>query len=147
MEETDFFRLSAHLAHLYPTFEQFCLKHGFSFAERRSIGRYPRIRILKVTDVIVYIDFFMCFDADGKRYESFFESIPYDLTAGAYADCSDPPHGVRYQTDFVIWDRIPFSSIAPTDLADAMESALTQLNGWTVARLRMNGTAVMLPKL
>ncbi len=149
MSEDDFLELAAHLKALRPTFEMFCAQHGFEFVNRLALGRYPRIRIEKVIDnVHLWFDLWMCLDSDGNRYEKYFESIPYELSAGAFLDIIEEVSlaGHRYQIAFPIWERMPFSAIAPAVLVAAMEDHLPQLSEWNVANLRSKGKVIALPK-
>ena len=42
-------KLREHLHSLYLIFDQFCKNVGFSYVEPTSIGRYPRIRVVKIS--------------------------------------------------------------------------------------------------
>lgn len=143
---TKFSELSEQLASLIPPFVEFCSKHEYSFVDSRSLGRYPRVRVEKVGDVIAWFELWMCLDPEGNRYESFFETIPFELSAGVYVDLNDqPPHGCRYYMAFSIWERRPFSSITSEELIRAMELNLSTLNVWSIEMLRVNGKPVILP--
>lgn len=140
--------LSEHLASLIPAFNEFCSKHEYSFVDSRSLGRYPRVRVEKVGDVIAWFELWMCLDPEGNRYQSFSETIPFELSAGVYVDLKDePPHGRRYYMAFPIWERRPFSSITSEELMRAMELNLSTLNVWSIEMLRANGKAVVLPEV
>ena len=137
--------MSSHLEHLRPCLAQFCVKHEFSFVDSQCLGRYPRVRVEKVTDVIIYFDLWMCLDAEGNRYESFFETIPFDLGGGVYVDLDhEPPDGRRYGVAFPIWERRPFSSITSKEMIQAMEQRLPTLGEWNVEKLKANGQLIML---
>ncbi len=143
---TTFSELSSHLAPLIPAFAEFCSRHEYSFVDSRSLGRYPRVRVEKVADVITWFELWMCLDAEGNRYESFFETIPFELSAGVCIDLIDePPLGRRYQVAFPIWERRPFSSITSEEMIRAMELSFSTLNVWSVEMLKANGKLVMLP--
>lgn len=145
-EYTKFSALSSHLAPLIPAIAEFCSKHEYSFVDSRCLGRYPRVRVEKVGDVTAWLELWMCMDAEGNRYESFFETIPFELSAGVSVDLNDePPHGRRYYVALPIWERRPFSSITSEELIRAMELNLSTLNVWSIEMLRANGNPVILP--
>jgi hypothetical protein len=143
MDEQGYIDLRRHLSSVAPAFVGFCSRHEFEFANPLSLGRYPRIRIERVNQVCVWFDLWMSLDPDGHHFESFFDEIPYDLSAGVDVTFdAEPPHGRRYQVGFSVWDRRPFSSIDEDSLVSTMEQWLPQLSEWDVSRLRAEGTVV-----
>ncbi len=139
MTEQDFEDLAVHLHALEPAFESFCSKYGF-MRVWGALGRYPRIRIERETDITVWFDLWMSLTPDGEKYARFFDSIPYDLSGGANVMVeSSNPYGRMCHVAFSIWDRKPFSEITLASLFDAMAHFLPQLETWDVERLRSHG--------
>src|ERR1700677_2944719 len=89
MNEEDFIKLRKHLSTVRPIIDEFCRAHEFACVNPLSLGRYPRIRIEKAGDINRWLDLWMGLDKDGKRFEKYFDDVPYDLSAGAYADFKD----------------------------------------------------------
>jgi hypothetical protein len=138
-----FIAMQPYLQPLRPAFKAFCERHEFEFANPSSIGRYPRIRIGRVIDQVwVYFDLWMGYDENGKRYEEFFDQIPFEFSAGAFIDLHDepePPRRRRYGYSLLFWEGRPYCEIESTALLLEMERALPELLTWTPARLRAEG--------
>lgn len=145
MSEQDFVDLAVHIEVLEPTFEDFCTRRGF--VRQGGLGRYPRIRIERETEVNLFFDLRMGLTAERRYFQQFFDSIPYDLCAGAsivVEGAISVPR--RYQVAFSIWDRIPFCEISPQKLTAAMEDFLPRIEEWSAVRLQAEGFVVNLAR-
>lgn len=144
MVESDFANLSLHLESVRPLVEEFCQRRGFERIEGPSVGRYPRIRLQRTGEIILWIDLWMGLDSAGHRFSQFFPSIPYELSAGAYFD---EPSGhrekFRFQKSFLIWTAKPFTEV-PANLNSALEEALVEIEKWDLSFLREQGLRVRL---
>src|SRR6516165_5430607 len=69
MNEADFAALNEHLEELRPIFDAFCARHRFVYGDRKSLGRYPRIRIEKTGATKIWFDLWMECDKEGQRFE------------------------------------------------------------------------------
>lgn len=131
--------LNAHLVEVRPIFNDFCNRHAFSFAERPSIGRYPRIRIVRCGAPKLWFDLMMELDPDGRRYEHFTRASLYELGAGAFLDIEDSPNnGTRHSISFWCFKSKPFDQIG-TILKDQLELNLNTLAGFDAGYILKNG--------
>lgn len=141
--EDEFFekiaRLRDHLQRVEPIISEFCAVHGFQRANPTSIGRYPRIRIEKFDGIHRWLDLFMEYDHEGKRYTEFFEAIPYEMSAGCFVEF---PDGIgcthRFQKSYACFGNKPFE-LVPAILRDELEKNLEIINSWTVDYLKSAG--------
>lgn len=138
MNEQDFVDLAVHLTSLRPAFERFCTRQDFQFVNPLALGRYPRIRIESGKRLNLWFELWMCLDANGDRYEKFFEAVPYELSAGACVHVDGAPRN-RFHVVFPIWERMPFFLIRPDRLVTVMEEILPQLQEWDETRLQTYG--------
>ena len=131
MTEADFDDLNAHLEAVRPVFDEFCARHGFAHVDRRSLGRYPRIRIERAGSVRLWFDLWMQLNDDGRRFERFGPDLPYELSAGAYCDVDDVSgKRVRFQMAFQCFSGKPFEQVASA-LPSELEQNLETLESWT----------------
>jgi hypothetical protein len=79
MDERAFDSLNEHLAEVRPIFDRFCAEKGFEYVDRRSLGRYPRIRIEKRESIIGWLELWMECNHDGRRSETFGRDFPNEL--------------------------------------------------------------------
>ncbi len=127
-----------------PIIDEFCHAHGFDYVNPLSLGRYPRIRIEKAGEINRWFDLWMALDKDGKRFEKYFDDVPYDLSAGGYADFKDKtPHGHRYQQAYLCFTAKPFREV-PAILHAELEKNLKIVEAWTMETLMKEGKKVQL---
>jgi len=139
MNETDFAALNEHLEELRPLFDIFCARHGFVYVDRKSLGRYPRVRIEKTATTKIWFDLWMECDRDGHRFERFRRDLPYELSAGAFVDVPDgSKYGVRFSDSVQCFSGKPFDQVGAV-LQSEMEKHLPTLEGWDVQYLREKG--------
>ena len=103
--------LRAHLGTVEPIFDAFCQSNGFTRATPSSIGRYPRIRVLRDGPVQLWIDLFMELDEAGRRFETFDPQLPYELSAGATAVVDEAGRTVRYSLITLRFAGRPFREV------------------------------------
>jgi len=136
--------LREHLDLVRPVVGEFCSSTGYQHVEPRSIGRYPRIRIQKLGEVIRWLDLSMELDKDGNRYESFFEGVPYELAAGANFHVEDGTEfGHRFQKSYSVFSGKPFKDV-PEPLPEELRKGAAEIEGWTAEMLRKQGEKVQL---
>jgi len=141
--ERHFRMLGQHLGPVRPIFRAFCEKHGFEEMQRTAIGRYPRIRCWKQGIVEPWIDLWMSVDNTGKRFETFSEKLPYELSAGSSFQRKDQNGQVwRYSKCFAIWEK-PGDVIAEGLLED-LEGALDVIGKWDAGFLEKHGEGIRL---
>jgi hypothetical protein len=148
MNEADYFAaldaLNEHLQEVRPIFDEFCACNGFVYVDRRSLGRYPRIRIERPGETTIWFDLWMEFDQDGHRFERFRRDLPYELSAGAYVDMQDgSKHGTRFQKAVQCFSGKPFDQIGAL-LKGEMEKHLQSLEAWDMQYLKDHGEKVRL---
>jgi hypothetical protein len=144
MNEADFAALNEHLEEVRPIFDAFCARHGFVCVDRKSLGRYPRVRIEKTGATKIWFDLWMECDKDGQRFERFKRDLPYELSAGAYVDVQDgSKYGTRFQKAIQCFSGKPFEQVSAV-LQSEMEKHLHTLEQWDVQHLKDNGKKVQL---
>jgi hypothetical protein len=144
MNEADFAALNEHLKEVRPIFDDFCARNGFVYVNRKSLGRYPRIRIERLGATKIWFDLWMEFDKDGHRVEQFRRDLPYELSAGAYVDVQDgSKHGTRFQKAIQCFFGKPFDQVGAV-LQSEMQKHLGTLEAWDVQYLKDNGKKVQL---
>ncbi|MBU6951606.1 hypothetical protein [Hahella sp. HN01] len=144
MNEQQFECLREHLKRVLPEIEKFCSLKGFEFMDARALGRYPRIRVRQEGEIVRWIDLWMELDENGDRFEKFYETIPYELSAGAQVDIPDgTKYGHRYQKSFSIFKSKPFKDI-PNIIFDEMLKADSVIAEWDKNYLIENGKKVIL---
>ncbi len=144
MNEAGFAALNEHLKEVQPLFDAFCARHGFVCVDRRSIGRYPRVRIERAGATNIWFDLWMELDKDGRRVEQFKRDLPYELSAGAYVDVQDgSKYGIRFQKAHRCFVGKPFDQLGAV-LQSEMEKHLPMLEGWDAEYLKANGEKVQL---
>lgn len=144
MNEADFAALNEHLEEVRPIFDAFCARHGFVYVNRKSLGRYPRIRIQRPGAPTIWFDLWMEFDKDGRRFERFRRDLPYELSAGASLILEDgSKYGVRFDKCFQCFAGKPFDQVGAV-LETEMEKHLPTLERWDAQYLRENGEKVQL---
>ena len=140
----DFVALNEHLKEVRPIFDDFCARHGFVYVPRQSIGRYPRIRIVRERLTNLYFDLQMELDENGQRFEKFSRDLPYGLCAGAdIVEDDGSKYGVRFQKDLICFSGKPFAQVGAILLGE-MERHLRPLEGWNAQYLKDNGEKVKL---
>lgn len=144
MTEEQFDKLREHLASVRPIVDEFCSATGYQHVDPRSIGRYPRIRIEKPGEVSRWLDLWMEVDEIGNRNESFFEDVPYELSAGASLHVEDETqYGHRFQKSFTVFSGRPFKNVPETLLKELRKGA-AEIEVWTPDILRKQGEKVPL---
>jgi len=144
MNEADFAALNKHLEEVRPIFDDFCARHGFVYVDRRSLGRYPRIRIEKLGTPTIWFDLWMEFDKDGQRFNRFSRNLPYELSAGASLPMQDGSrYGIRFDKCLQCFSGKPFDQVEAI-LRGEMEKHLPTLEGWNAQYLKENGEKVKL---
>ena len=138
MNEADFIALSDHLKEVLPIFQEFCDRHCFVFVERKSLGRYPRVRIERVGDINIWFDLWMEFDANGRRFEIFSRDLPYELSAGAHFDEFSSDGRNRFHKVYQCFSGRSFDEVCAS-LAVELEKNLPILEGWDVRFLKADG--------
>jgi hypothetical protein len=131
----DWVALNEHLKEVRPIFDAFCARHGFSYCNRQSLGRYPRIRIARTDAREIFFDLCMELDKEGHRFERFTRDLPYNLCGGACFDVRDATKlRVRYGRIFHYFRGKPFDQVGAV-LQDEMEKHLPTLERWDVQHL------------
>ena len=144
MNEADFVALSEHLEEVRPIFDDFCTRHGFVYVDRRSLGRYPRIRIERPGAPSLWFDLWMEVGKDGQRFERFRRDLPYELSAGASLVLQDgSKYGVRFDKCFQCFSGEPFDQVGAI-LQDKLETHLRTLEQWDAQYLKEHGERVQL---
>ena len=144
MSEDDFIKLREHLKLIQPYFDDFVDDYKYEYANPKSLGRYPRLRINKNDNYHKWIELCMCLDDDGKRYEKFFEKIPYELSAGVYVKKNDLlKQQYRYQISTSIYDRKPFNQVSGS-IVDDFKKCKAWLDGWDKESIMKEGVRVKL---
>ena len=144
MNEADFAALNEHLEEVRPIFDAFCARHGFVYVNRKSLGRYPRIRIERPGEPTIWFDLWMEFNKDGQRFEQFRRDLPYELSAGASLVVQDgSKYGIRFDKCFQYFSSKPFDQVGAV-LQSEMEKHLPTLEGWNARYLKDNGEKVRL---
>jgi hypothetical protein len=144
MDLEDFKSLRVHLEQVTPITDAFCNRYGFVSMSQQSIGRYPRIRLTKDMDIHYWIDLWMAYDTNGKRFTRFFDEVPYDLAAGAsFFDESDEGNKIRHQMNVSIWKIEPFNKMITT-LEASLELAFKIISPWTMADLKAKGEKILI---
>ena len=144
MNLSDFEVLNEHLKDVRPIFDSFCARNGFVYVDRKSLGRYPRIRIERQGPVNTWFELWMELDKDGNRFEHFREDLPYELGAGAsFVEDNGTKYGVRYQKCFTCFSGKPFNRVGEV-LESEMEKHLRTLEGWNALHLKHYGEKVQL---
>jgi hypothetical protein len=139
MNEADYEELSQHLSEVRPIFDDFCARHQFAYVTQTSIGRYPRIRVVRSGEVSLYFDLWMQLDKNERHFEKFRRDLPYDLYAGATADVDDgSPKGTRFHKGIACFLGIPFDQVGA--ILDAeMEKTLRIIQAWDLQHLLATG--------
>jgi len=144
LNEAGFAALNEHLQEVRPIFDDFCSKNGFVYVDRKSLGRYPRIRIERSGVTKIWFDLWMELDKDGHRVEQFRRDLPYELSAGAYVDVQDgSKYGIRFSKCFQCFSGKPFDQIGAV-LESEMKKHLGTLEEWDTRYLKDNGKKVQL---
>jgi hypothetical protein len=139
-----FAALNEHLQELLPIFDDFCARNGFVYANKESLGRYPRIRIEKNGATNIYYDLRMGLDREGHRFEQFRHDLPYDLSAGAYLVVQDgSKYGIHFSKYIQCFSGKPFDQMSVV-LQSEMQKHLPMLKEWDVQYLKDNGKKVQL---
>lgn len=142
--EVHFLALNEHLKEMRPIFDAFCARHGFSYVNPLSLGRYPRIRIEKSGAVNIWFDLWMELDEHGRRSEQFRRELPYELSGGAYVDVQDgSKYGVRFGKSLQCFGGIPFEEVSAL-LPQELEKHLPTLEGWDDQYLKAHGQRKLL---
>jgi hypothetical protein len=134
-----FAALNEHLKEVQPIFDDFCTQKGFAYVDRRSLGRFPRMRIKREGTTNIWIELWMEWDKDGHRIEVFKRDLPYSLSAGSDVDVPDgSKDGVRYGIAFRCFSGIPFDKVSAV-LRSEMHKALDTLEKFDVQYLKDKG--------
>ena len=145
MTEADYNALCAHLDEVRPVVAEFCARHKFESVSPARLGRYPRIRVERVTEVTVWLDLWMGLDENGRRFERFRRNLPYDLHGGVTLDAWDESAvGTRFGTTVAAFTGKPFKDVGAVLLAE-MERLLPHLMRWDARSLKEQGKRTLLP--
>ena len=140
--EIDFDSLRQDLPSTLPFIEEFCQKHGYVRAPAPEEGRYPRIRVHKISAKLVkWIDFDMALDENGNRFKFYSTSLHYELAGGAFFDLPNNIGFERYSKHFTLFDSLRFSLALPK-IATSMECARKILENWDEEYLKREGQRV-----
>lgn len=144
MNEHDFAALNAHLDEVRPIFDRFCTQHGFTWVDKRSLGRYPRVRIEREGEVAIWFELTMALDEHGQRIDRFTPDALYELGAGGSITVQDGSRfGTRFQKTFWCFSDVPFHKV-PAILMAEMEKNLPQLEQWDAEHLKAQGQRIRL---
>ena len=139
MTEADYNALCAHLDEVRPVVAEFCARHKFESVSPARLGRYPRIRVERVTEVTVWLDLWMGLDENGRRFERFRRNLPYDLHGGVTLDVRDESGiGTRFVMTRAAFTGKPFEEVGAVLLAE-MERLLPHLAHWNAQSLKERG--------
>lgn len=134
-----FAALNEHLEEVRPIFDEFCGRHGFVYVNRKSLGRYPRVRIERAVATKIWFDLSMGCDKNGRPYDHFRRDLPYDLWAGASVVIQDgSKYGTRFGKWFACFSGRPFDQVGGVLLSE-MERHLPTLEAWDETYLKANG--------
>lgn len=140
----DFDDLNAHLEEIRPIIDSFCKRHSFERTSQNSLGRYPRVRIQRSFALNLWFDLWMELRKDGSRFEKFTPHVPYELSAGAFADVPDgSKYGVRHQKAILCFSGKPFREVHGV-LRSEMERTLVKLESWDLDYLKSHGEKIVL---
>lgn len=144
MTDGDFLTLNEHLEEVRPVFDRFCTQHGFAWVDKRSLGRYPRVRIRKEGKIDVWYELAMAPDEHGQRIDRFTPDALYELGAGGSITVQDGSRfGTRFQKAFWCFSGVPFHRV-PAILMAELEKHLPQLEEWDAEYLKAHGQRVRL---
>lgn len=138
--------LNAHLVEILPLIAKFCEENGFCFANRKSLGRYPRVRIERIRGQITeWYDLSMDLTPDGKRYEDFEPGRPYGLGAGAFfvQPATEGSRARMYSFAKCIFEQRPYSQVK-TALIGELILGLSEISRWDSVFLEKNGETCLL---
>jgi hypothetical protein len=136
--------LNEHLQEIHPIMDDFCSRNGFAYVDKKSLGRYPRIRIEKLGPIELWFDLWMELDKDGRRFERFSPDLPYELSAGAHVIVEDgSAHGTRFQKSLLCFSGKPFERVGAV-LKSEMEKYLCIIKEWDAQYLIEHGDKVKL---
>ncbi len=122
--------LNEHLLEVRPIMDEFCAQNGFVYVDRKSLGRYPSVRIERPGSITLWFDLRMEDDKEGNRFEEFRRDIPYELNAGAYIEMPDGSRdGIRYSKYLVCFSGKPFREVGAV-LCSEMEKYLPIVDKW-----------------
>lgn len=112
-----------------PIFGAFVQSHHLTYAT--NIGPYPRLRAERTRDdgVIVWIEFWMALDPQGRYFEKFSDVIPHELSGGVSLDVREAEGIVRYLKTLALYEARPYS-LAVTTLTEDLESLWEQISSW-----------------
>lgn len=138
-------KLGSHIKILHPLFDRFCENFDFHYANPSSIGRYPRIRIIRESkDIELWIDLWMELNEQGQRYTIFDPSLPYELSGGASIHCDDgTQYGYRYFRPFIQFSNRPFYKLEKT-LYEDLINVYEVIKKWNIDDIIKEGKQVKL---
>lgn len=104
-----------------PIFTEFARTNGIAIAE--DVGRYPRLRAEahKDAELTHWIDFWMELDPSGAYYTKFDESLPHELSGGAWIERIEHDSFVRYAAVVVHYTGRPYRQAVATLTGDLEE--------------------------
>jgi hypothetical protein len=83
-------------------------------------------------------------DKEGRRYEQYTPTLPYELSAGADIMVPDgSPYGVRFQQTIQCFASFTFVEVCKV-LSAELEKYVIEIEKWDEAHLRSNGQEVRL---
>jgi len=130
MSPEDFERLRRYLeVEVHPIFDAFVLSHDLTRATR--LGRYPRVRAERTRDdgAVLWIEFCMALDPQGRYFEEFFEGAPHELGAGVFIDVQEKEELVRYHETLALYMDRPYV-LAVKTLKEDLERLWEQVASW-----------------
>jgi hypothetical protein len=144
MTEADFEVLNEHLREVRPIFDDFCSQQGFVYVDRKSLGRYPRIRIERPGTTKIWFDLWIEVKRDERAVVHFRRDLPYELSAGMYADVQGgSKYGTRFQKAIQCFSGKPFEEVKVI-LKRELKEHLPILEEWTAEDLKDNGKKIQL---
>jgi hypothetical protein len=144
LDEAGFEVLRRPLETLRPAFDRFCKEQGFEYVNPLALGRYPRIRVAKPSEIQLWLDLWMELDADGKRFEVLRDDLPYELSAGAYIDCSDESGSKSRLQHMVSCFRGKSIREMTSDLSAELDRAFRLIRAWDRPFLEEHGKRIPL---
>lgn len=115
MKPEDFERLRTHLKpDVYPVFDVFIENHNLVYATH--VGPYPRVRAERTRDdgALMWIEFWMALDSQGRYFEEFSAQVPHELSGGVSVDVEEKEGVVRYGSTITMYENRAYCAALKT---------------------------------